>query len=49
MGGLYLATGQIGLNEHQTHIGQFSDWMCDEVIRLCKQASGPPADIKAAA
>ena len=40
---------KLGLNEHQAHIGQFSDWMCDEVIRLCKQASGPPADMKAAA
>lgn len=40
---------KLGLNEHQAHIGQFSDWMCDEVICLCKQASGPPADMKAAA
>ena len=40
---------KLGLNEQQTHIGQFSDWMCDEVIRLCNQAAGPPAALKAAA
>lgn len=32
---------KLGLNSQQTHIGQFSDWMCDEVIRLCQQASVP--------
>lgn len=32
---------KLGLSEHQAHIGQFSDWMCDEVIRLCYQASFP--------
>ena len=32
---------KLGLNSKQTHIGQFSDWMCDEVIRLCQQASVP--------
>ena len=38
---------KLGLNEHQAHIGQFSGQR--EVICLCKQASGPPADMKAAA
>ena len=34
---------KLGLDERQTHIGQFSEWMCDEVVRLCRQASTPPA------
>ena len=30
--------GKLGLNEHQTHIGMFSEQMCDRVIAVCKQA-----------
>ena len=40
---------KLGLDERQTHIGQFSEWMCDEVVRLCRQASAPPAAGQAAA
>jgi len=40
---------KLGLDERQAHIGQFSEWMCDEVIRLCRQASAPPAAGQAAA
>ena len=40
---------KLGLDERQAHIGQFSEWMCDEVVRLCRQASAPPAAGQAAA
>ena len=40
---------KLGLDERQAHIGQFSEWMCDEVVRLCRQASTPPAAGQAAA
>ena len=40
---------KLGLDKRQTHIGQFSEWMCDEVVRLCRQASTPPAAGQAAA
>ena len=40
---------KLGLDERQTHIGQFSEWMCDEVVRICRQASAPPAAGQAAA
>ena len=40
---------KLGLNAGQTHIGQFSDWMCDEVIRLCRQASLPSPTMQEAA
>lgn len=39
---------KLGLNNKQTHIGQFSDWMCDEVIRLCHQAASSPSMSEAA-
>ena len=29
--------GKLGLNERQTHIGLFSEEMCDRVIFLCRQ------------
>ena len=38
---------KLGLDAHQTHIGQFSEYMCEQVISLCQQApaytSGVPA------
>ena len=40
---------KLGLDERQAHIGQFSEWMCDEVVRLCRQASAPLAAGQAAA
>ena len=40
---------QSTLDRVLTHIGQFSEWMCDEVVRLCRQASAPPAAGQAAA
>lgn len=40
---------KLGLNVQQTHIGQFSEWMCDEVIRLCHEASTPSTALKAVA
>ena len=40
---------KLGLDERQTHIGPFSEWMCDAVVRLCRLASAPPADGQAAA
>lgn len=30
--------GKLGLNEHQTHIGMFSEQMCDRVITVCHEA-----------
>lgn len=30
--------GKLGLNESQTHIGLFSEQMCDRVVLLCRQA-----------
>lgn len=30
--------GKLGLTETQTHIGMFSEQMCEQVIRLCKQS-----------
>ena len=48
--GVYIwSKAKLGLDERQAHIGQFSEWMCDEVIRLCRQASAPPAAGQAAA
>ncbi len=38
---------KLGLNAHQTHIGQFSEYMCDQVISLCQQA--PAYTVKHAA
>ena len=29
---------KLGLDAHQTHIGQFSEYMCEQVISLCQQA-----------
>ena len=29
---------KLGLDERQTHIGQFSEYMCEQVISLCQQA-----------
>ena len=29
---------KLGLDARQTHIGQFSEYMCDQVISLCQQA-----------
>lgn len=40
---------KLGLNTQQAHIGQFSEWMCDEVIRLCGQASASAPGDRAAA
>ena len=40
---------KLGLNDRQTHIGMFSDRMCDEVIRLCYQAATPLGNLHSAA
>ena len=29
---------KLGLDARQTHIGQFSEYMCEQVISLCQQA-----------
>lgn len=29
---------KLGLTKEQTHIGMFSEYMCDQVIALCRQA-----------
>lgn len=29
---------KLGLNESQTHIGMFSEYMCDQTISVCRQA-----------
>ena len=29
---------KLGLDARQTHIGQFSEYMCEQVIFLCQQA-----------
>ena len=29
---------KLGPDAHQTHIGQFSEYMCEQVISLCQQA-----------
>lgn len=36
---------KLGLHASQAHIGQFSEYMCDQVISLCQQA---PASCRAA-
>ena len=32
---------KLGLHEHQAHIGEFSDVMCEQVIKMCKEAIAP--------
>ena len=29
---------KLGLDEQQAHIGQFSEYMCNQVISICQQA-----------
>lgn len=31
---------KLGLDARQTHIGQFSEYMCEQVISLCQPGSG---------
>lgn len=40
--GVYLwLQGRLGLSESQTHIGMFSEQMCDRVISLCRESLDP--------
>lgn len=38
---------QLGLDREKTHIGQFSETQCDQVIEICRRAMKPPGRLTA--